>query len=117
MNAPDRYERFVVPEDVKKVEYEKDPRVLDAGTFTVQREDHTLGNLIRVKLLEDKEVSFAGYKIPHPLEYRMLFKVQTRPISDPVKAMVKATSELALEIETIKAAFMEEEARLAQAPQ
>jgi hypothetical protein len=31
--------------------------------------------------------------------------------------MVKATSELALEIETIKAAFMEEEARLAQAPQ
>ena len=31
-----------------RVAYEKDPRVLDAGTFTVQREDHTLGNLIRV---------------------------------------------------------------------
>lgn len=75
MNAPDRYERFVVPDDLEKyfadlylytlfhptpfpehfwlfhacrIRFDKDPRVLNAGTFTVQREDHTLGNLVRV---------------------------------------------------------------------
>jgi len=114
-NAPDRFERFVVPDGVKKVAYEKDSRVEDAGTFIVQREDHTLGNLIRVKLLEDKNVSFAGYKIPHPLEYQMLFKVQTKPETDPIKVMVKATNDLAVEIESIKAAFVEEEIRISQA--
>lgn len=31
-----------------RIRFDKDPRVLNAGTFTVQREDHTLGNLVRV---------------------------------------------------------------------
>lgn len=79
-NAPDRYERFVVPEGVKKcallphlrllrgracllqsgcpdvratcivrrIAVEKDTKVADAAKFTLQREDHTIGNLVRM---------------------------------------------------------------------
>lgn len=77
MNQPDRYSRFVSKDGEKKISYAKDSRMPNAGTFTIMREDHTLGNLIRCRLLEEKRVVFAGYRIPHPLETRMEIKVQT----------------------------------------
>ncbi|MBA0553484.1 hypothetical protein Golob_012663 [Gossypium lobatum] len=48
MNAPDRYERFVVPEGTKKVSYERDTKIINAATFTIEREDHTIGNILRM---------------------------------------------------------------------
>ncbi len=48
MNAPTLYDRFIVPEGQRKVSFVADTKVASAGTFTVQREDHTLGNLIRM---------------------------------------------------------------------
>ena len=48
MNAPTLYERFIVPEGQRKVTFVADTKIASAGTFTVQREDHTLGNLIRM---------------------------------------------------------------------
>ncbi|KIZ05604.1 hypothetical protein MNEG_2353 [Monoraphidium neglectum] len=77
MNQPDRYERFVLPEHAKKLEYVADTKLENAGTYTVEREDHTLGNLVRMQLHRDPAVLFSGYRIPHPLEPRMLIKVQT----------------------------------------
>ena len=35
--------------------------------FTFNKEDHTLGNLLRARLLQSSHVSFAGYRVPHPL--------------------------------------------------
>ena len=43
-----------------RVEYRKDTRIIDAATFIIQREDHTVGNVIRHKLLEDPAVRFSG---------------------------------------------------------
>ncbi|KAI8470296.1 MAG: DNA-directed RNA polymerase [Monoraphidium minutum] len=77
MNQPDRYERFVLPEHLKKLEYVADTKLENAGTYTIEREDHTLGNLVRMQLHRDPAVLFSGYRIPHPLEPRMLIKVQT----------------------------------------
>ena len=48
MNAPTLYDRFIIPEGQRKVTFVPDTKVASAGTFTVQREDHTLGNLIRM---------------------------------------------------------------------
>jgi DNA-directed RNA polymerase II subunit RPB11 len=48
MNAPTLYDRFILPEGQRKVTFVADTKVASAGTFTVQREDHTLGNLIRM---------------------------------------------------------------------
>ena len=48
MNAPQLYERFIIPAGKKKVECVQDTKVSNAATFTLQREDHTLGNIIRM---------------------------------------------------------------------
>ena len=35
--------------------------------FTFNKEDHTLANMLRSRLLQYPHVHFAGYKVPHPL--------------------------------------------------
>lgn len=39
-----------------------------SSIFTFNKEDHTLGNMLRSRLLQSDKVSFSGYKVPHPLE-------------------------------------------------
>ena len=70
MNAQERYEKFVLPDGVSKVSVEKDSKIKNALSITVEREDHTIGNLVRYQLHRDPEVLFAGYKVEHPLEHR-----------------------------------------------
>jgi hypothetical protein len=38
-----------------------------SSIFTFNKEDHTLGNMLRSRLLQSPHVTFAGYKVPHPL--------------------------------------------------
>ncbi|KAI9312476.1 DNA-directed RNA polymerase [Dichotomocladium elegans] len=105
MNAPDRFELFVIPEGRRKVEMEIDTKIPNAATFKIEREDHTLGNMLRSQLLKDPRVMFAGYKVPHPLEHNFLVKVQTVPGTAPGQALKDATSELISEINTLKNKF------------
>jgi len=114
MNAPDRYEKFVVPEGLQKISHEKDTKVPHAATFTIQREDHTVGNIVRMQLHRDSRVNFAGYKVPHPLEYRMLVKVQTNGECEPKDAVQDALKDLMNEFKEIGSAFTEEVARAKQ---
>ncbi|CAI0476074.1 unnamed protein product [Linum tenue] len=74
MNAPDRYERFVVPEGTKKVSYERDTKIINAASFIIEREEHTIGNILRMQLHLDENVLFAGYKLPHPLQYKIIVR-------------------------------------------
>lgn len=105
MNAPDRYERFVLPDGVKKVTREIDTKVRHAATFVIEREDHTVGNIVRMQLHRDPEVIFAGYKVPHPLEYQMLIKVQTKGAVEPPGALQQALTELETELASIGEQF------------
>jgi len=46
--------------------------------FLFQQEDHTLGNLLSTWMernMEKDEISFVGYKVPHPLRDEMLLRV------------------------------------------
>jgi len=36
-----------------------------SAIFTFNKEDHTLGNLLRSRLLQSSHVLFAGYKVCH----------------------------------------------------
>lgn len=108
MNAPDRQEKFVVPEGMKKLVYKPDTKVANAGSFISQREDHTVGNLIRMQLHRDKNVIFAGYRIPHPLEYQMVVKIQTNGKKTPIKAMQTALQDLGEEVSDIRNKFQEQ---------
>ena len=59
----------------------------------------------RRQLHRDKEVLFAGYKLPHPLEYRMLVKVQTRGRRTPRDVVDAALTDLVDEFVDMKAKF------------
>jgi len=47
-SSPQRYEKFVVPDGVKKVSFVKDTKVPNAARFVFEREDHTVGNVLRM---------------------------------------------------------------------
>lgn len=56
--------------------------------FKIQKEDHTLGNLVTQSLLRDHRVIFAGYRIPHPYAtWHMDMRVRTdaKYKTDPLK--------------------------------
>uniref|UniRef100_A0A8D0AAS1 RNA polymerase II subunit J n=1 Tax=Sander lucioperca TaxID=283035 RepID=A0A8D0AAS1_SANLU len=83
MNAPPAFESFLLFEGEKKICITKDTKVPNACLFTLNKEDHTLGNIIRAQLLKDPQVLFAGYKVPHPLEHKIVIRVQTTPDYSP----------------------------------
>ena len=60
MNQPSRAEKFVLPEGVRKLTFTRDTKVSNAGTFIVQKEDHTLGNTVRMQLHRDPNVVLVG---------------------------------------------------------
>jgi DNA-directed RNA polymerase subunit L len=89
----------------QKVEYNADANIINAGTFVFQDEDHTLGNPIRYYLCKNPEVKFAGYKIPHPLENKMIVKVQTGDTTTPHEAMIKSINDIIGEFTDISQQF------------
>lgn len=60
-----------------RLTYTPDAKIPNSGTFKIEREDHTLANLLRMELLKNDRVLFVGYKIPHPLDHHFLLRVQT----------------------------------------
>lgn len=90
-----------------RIEYVQDTKLYNSGTFKLEREDHTMGNLLRMQLLQDPDVIFVGYKHPHPYEHHILLRVQTttRPRSGgtylPPDAFKTALQDLAAEVSTL----------------
>lgn len=114
INAPDPTEHFLLAEKEKKyvsslalshansngrrprshvaiallcrVIYEPDTKITNTGTFTLNKEDHTMGNILRCQLLRDPRVLFAGYRMPHPLINHTLVRVCS-PTPRPPRAV------------------------------
>ena len=49
------------------------------ATYSLQNEDHTLGNCLRYQLNKNPGVALAGYSVPHPMERKVNVRVQTIP--------------------------------------
>ena len=82
-DVPDRYESFLLGEGEKKVTMEIDTRkcfrtlvilaidthlhallgMPNTSIFTFNKEDHTLGNMLRTRLFQNSHVIFSGYKV------------------------------------------------------
>jgi DNA-directed RNA polymerase II subunit RPB11 len=62
MNAPEKYTTWRAEEEdqTKKLSFIEDTKMPNAGLFILGKEDHTIGNLIRMQLLRDSSVRFAG---------------------------------------------------------
>lgn len=82
----------------------------DSGTFLILKEDHTLGNLIRMSVLRDRRVIFCGYRIPHPLENKLVVKIRTHPHIDPVIALGDGLTQLNTELSQLASAFKQQAA-------
>lgn len=48
-------------------------------TFCIGDEDHTMGNGLRHILIQNEQVGFAGYSVPHPSEPIVQIRIQTVP--------------------------------------
>lgn len=59
----------------------------NTATFTVQKEDHTLGNVLCCKLQAETSVIFSGYKMPHPLDHHFILKIQTDKTTTPLEVV------------------------------
>lgn len=105
MNAPPPFESFLLFDGEKKICMEIDTKVMNANIFTINKEDHTLGNLIRNQLLHDPDVLFAGYKMPHPLEHRVILRIQTTEEYSPYEALSNAITDLLAELSLFEERF------------
>ena len=84
----------------------------NTSTFLVQKEDHTLGNLLARYVLSShpiplnsphpavrqmqhqQHVLFAGYKVPHPLDHSLVLKIQTDRTTTPMEALQRGVDQL-----------------------
>ncbi|PLW16051.1 hypothetical protein PCANC_15365 [Puccinia coronata f. sp. avenae] len=113
MNAPNRYELYTLGEGESKLLIDEDTKIPNACTVTVNKEDHTLANMLRSQLSQSPYVIFVGYKIPHPLEPRFVIKVQTDGTHTPIQAIQEAVKSLILTLDRMRS-LLQNEFRLAK---
>ena len=86
--------------------------------------DHTLGNMLRMKLLENPKVLFCGYKMAHPLEHEFILNgmrftlfssdpsnwiiVQTATDTTPLAVLREEIDNLIIEVTGIMRNFQDE---------
>ncbi|KAI0035828.1 DNA-directed RNA polymerase [Vararia minispora EC-137] len=108
MNAPNRYELFVLDDGEKPVEVAEDTKIPNAATVKVMKQDHTLANMIRAQLLAMPQILFAGYKVPHPLQPYFLLKIQTDGTITPAVALEQAATKLIGTLSALESQFKRE---------
>ena len=62
MNAPERSTSYVLEPGEPKISHAVDTRIRNAANFQINKEDHTIGNLLKADLLKNKRVLFAAYQ-------------------------------------------------------
>jgi DNA-directed RNA polymerase II subunit RPB11 len=108
LNAPEPFLtwRWEDEDDEEVVKHEKDTKMPNTSLFILGKEDHTMGNIIRMQLLRDKRVRFAGYMMPHPTVFDCHIKVQTMEASqNPMHVFDEALEDLSEEVNRLKAQF------------
>lgn len=75
------------------------------ATYVFNKEDHTLGNLLRTILSGHADVEFVGYSIPHPSEPKMNLRLQTlsKDTNDVLNEGLRTVQNLA---KTLRESFM-----------
>ncbi len=108
-NRPVRENTYMLQPNEVKLGYKRDPKILNSSKFIVEKEDHTIGNLLRMKLLEDPTVRFAGYRHPHPLDTFIELKIRTDGSKDSVDALKNSVEELIAEFNTLENHFKQKQ--------
>lgn len=83
----------------------------NTGIFTIYLEDHTIGNIIKMQLLREENVIYAGYRAPHPLEnkieikVKIIRKIQTDGKISPHYALREAYKNLIADLDSLYKKF------------
>ena len=108
-----------MPDDPPKVSITTDgTRMPNTVDIMIQKEDHTLANLLRMRLNADDKVAFAAYKVAHPVRHEIHLKVQTTEQSShdsrqaPLDAIVRASDQVLQELDEFQALFDAELSRI-----
>lgn len=108
MNAPESHELFSVPEGREKLSVTHDSRAPFTSTFTIQREDHTLGPLLSYSAFRSPATLFAGYRVPHPLDPQVQLRIQTNGHLSPTEALRAGLQESVDELGKMEIQFANE---------
>ena len=60
----------------------------------IEGSSHGLCNLLQKRLLEDKNVDFAGYDLPHPLASSPIIYIRTKGEDKPEEALIRAVEKV-----------------------
>lgn len=74
-------------------------------TFIYPEQEHTLGVLLRNRLLDNPEVVFAAYKVPHPMIRSVEVRVQTMPTTSTEIVVKQAIDEINANLDDFEVAF------------
>merc|ERR1711939_146303 len=100
----------VAPTTTQKVEV-LPGATLDACTFAIHNEDHTLGNALRYITMKDPDVEFCGYSAPHPSEPVIHLRVQMHDNKSAKEAVTKGLDRLEVIFSSIGDAYKEDLAK------
>mmetsp|Transcript_83628 Transcript_83628/g.125422 ORF Transcript_83628/g.125422 Transcript_83628/m.125422 type:complete len:112 (-) Transcript_83628:68-403(-) len=106
-NIPNSLDSIIIPEKKEKLSFYQDRKIKNCAFFKIEREDHTLGNIIHSQLLKDENVLFCGYKRPHPLEHFIIVKIITTGKVLPIKVFDSALKDLYIEFSYLEDIFKE----------
>ena len=82
--------------------------VSNCSIFLFKKEDHTMGNLLRTRLLRSEHVLFSAYKVAHPLVVEFELRVQTDGEIAPREAVVQACRDLVQDLGQLSREFTKE---------
>jgi DNA-directed RNA polymerase subunit L len=60
----------------------------------IQGSSHGLCNLLQKRLLEDENVDFAGYDVPHPLASSPVIYIKMKGANKPEDALIEAAQKV-----------------------
>jgi DNA-directed RNA polymerase II subunit RPB11 len=108
MNAPDRFELFLLGEGEKKCEEVPFTAIPNCSDFVIKKEDHTIGNLVSEHLKKHRNVLMAGYKVPHPNVPELFIRIQTDGTITPKEALLAVLEKLLRDLNHLSQEFTRE---------
>ena len=84
----------------------KEEKEQNSYTFTIEKEDHTLGNMLTDQLLQEPRVQFAGYRIEHPTKDIIHIRVKVSIFeSNPYTLIKSPVAELIRNVDSLTEQF------------
>ncbi|KAJ1651348.1 RNA polymerase subunit AC19 [Dispira simplex] len=78
---------------------------LSGMSFAIYDEDHTLGNALRHVILQNPEVDFCGYSMPHPSLAKIHLRIQTTGSMTALQALTQGLQDLKEMCDTVTTRF------------